>query len=495
MIVARRQAEQSASHQGVMAGIRRLWESRDELSLLNLRWSLLPSTLIFPLAVMLSDTLYRDWGTGILGLDSALFQSLLYGSAWLVAVLLPKVIVRFLPIVGALGCVLLLVPALLSAEAGTTGLILVSVFQFSAGLVAAGGFFHFCYRNDNAERWLALIAIGLYYVLTMLVGALPGAGLLFTRLVAIVLTLALVVCVYISVRSSKGDGVGQEESEGAVASASSKSLSFGRVSVLLLVALYYLISLADSWLESTVGFLQSAPYGFGMLLALVCATLVQLVLNKSVWHLWNLYLFLAVVGLLIALLSAQGSLPVVLGSLFNGMADNLGYLAVLYLLGGAASRDGSYSYFRVMCLFAFLFSAAIPLLLEQILRLMGTAAPLFALALIFACIGGYIVLSPLLQRHVFAADWMDSTGVLDIQTHGPQAAKVAAIDLMQDLGLTPRERDVLTLLLTDAAPKQIAHELKISTSTFNYHSANLYRKLGVNSRIELFTRFSTTNPN
>jgi DNA-binding CsgD family transcriptional regulator len=268
----------------------------------------------------------------------------------------------------------------------------------------------------------------------------------------------------------------------------------------VLVALYYLISLADSWLESSAGFLQTIPYGSGMLLALACAALVQLALNRSVWHLWNLYLLLAVASLLVALFASTGAGSVfgVLGSLFNGAADNLGYLAMLYLLGGAAHRDGSYRYYRVMCLFGFLFSSLVPLSLEQAFRLMGSLAPLCAIVLIFACIGVYLMLSPLLQRHVFASDWTSSLfGVSPVkyETQLAQMEEAQKTESVELEILTPRERDVLTLLLTNAAPKQIAHELKISTSTFNYHSANLYRKLGVNSRIELFTRFSTTNSN
>jgi DNA-binding CsgD family transcriptional regulator len=436
----------------------------------------LATTLLFPLAVILSDTLYRDWGTALLGMDSLLFQSLLYGLAWLVAALLPRAWVRFLPLVGSGGCVLLLVPAIFSAETGSNGLILVSAFQFMAGLAAVGGFQSFCYVGVNAERWLALLIIGLYFAVSRLIAPFAVAGIVLTRLLPVVLTVALVGCACLAARSGR-----------PLVSPRTPDSSENRpraYPVLVLVALYYFISLSDSWLESTFGFLLSVPYGSGMLIALVCAAVVQLVFNRSVWHLWNLYLFLAVVGLLVPLFTDRGSLSGIVGSLFNGMTDNLGYLAMLYLLGGAADREGSYGYYRVMCLFAFLFSSVVPFALERIFGLMGSAASTFALALVFACIGGYILLSPLLQRSVFAVDWTDA------RTQGPHAAGTVVIDPTQGLSLTAREREVFTLLLTEDAPKQIARELKISLSTFNYHSANLYRKLNVNSRVELISRYS-----
>ena len=59
------------------------------------------------------------------------------------------------------------------------------------------------------------------------------------------------------------------------------------------------------------------------------------------------------------------------------------------------------------------------------------------------------------------------------------------------LDLTPREQELLTMLLTGLAPKEIAYTLKISNNTVNFHQKNLYRKLGIQSRAELFAKYST----
>jgi DNA-binding CsgD family transcriptional regulator len=55
--------------------------------------------------------------------------------------------------------------------------------------------------------------------------------------------------------------------------------------------------------------------------------------------------------------------------------------------------------------------------------------------------------------------------------------------------LSPREKDVYTLLLTELSMKEIAHALKLSYSGVNFHTQNLYRKLGIQSRTELLVRF------
>jgi len=50
--------------------------------------------------------------------------------------------------------------------------------------------------------------------------------------------------------------------------------------------------------------------------------------------------------------------------------------------------------------------------------------------------------------------------------------------------LTPRQTEVLRLLQQGRSTKQIADELHLSTETVRNHIRNLFRALGVNSRLE-----------
>ena len=52
-------------------------------------------------------------------------------------------------------------------------------------------------------------------------------------------------------------------------------------------------------------------------------------------------------------------------------------------------------------------------------------------------------------------------------------------------GLSPREADVLRLLVAGESTTQIQDTLCIAPGTFNYHMRNIYSKLGVHSRQEL----------
>ncbi|MCL2762395.1 MAG: helix-turn-helix transcriptional regulator [Treponema sp.] len=68
-----------------------------------------------------------------------------------------------------------------------------------------------------------------------------------------------------------------------------------------------------------------------------------------------------------------------------------------------------------------------------------------------------------------------------MQNHAPEVN-------LENMGLSPREKDVCKLLLTALSLKQIAFTLKISYSGVNFHVKNIYGKLGFHSREELMVK-------
>jgi len=59
--------------------------------------------------------------------------------------------------------------------------------------------------------------------------------------------------------------------------------------------------------------------------------------------------------------------------------------------------------------------------------------------------------------------------------------------------LTPRQQELLEMLLNGIPPKEIAYNLHITYNTFLFHQKELYRKLGVHSVHELFTKYKPAN--
>lgn len=58
------------------------------------------------------------------------------------------------------------------------------------------------------------------------------------------------------------------------------------------------------------------------------------------------------------------------------------------------------------------------------------------------------------------------------------------------IGLSPREREVLPLLLENRSMQQISEQLYISLGTVKYHTHNVYQKAGVGDRTQLIDKFS-----
>jgi len=78
--------------------------------------------------------------------------------------------------------------------------------------------------------------------------------------------------------------------------------------------------------------------------------------------------------------------------------------------------------------------------------------------------------------------FLEETGIGSRQGTRPTDASDA-----EDLGLTPREREVLRLVAQGYTNKQIAAELFISAKTAGAHVSNILSKMAVERRVEAAT--------
>ena len=98
----------------------------------------------------------------------------------------------------------------------------------------------------------------------------------------------------------------------------------------------------------------------------------------------------------------------------------------------------------------------------------------------------FILMSPLLQTSVFA-EWSDDFYGVDMAGAGQ---KIEQSCMLEGLGLSPREKK-LPRCFYRANPQKIATKLEITISTANFHIKNLYKKLNIGNRSELFARFAS----
>ena len=66
--------------------------------------------------------------------------------------------------------------------------------------------------------------------------------------------------------------------------------------------------------------------------------------------------------------------------------------------------------------------------------------------------------------------------------------KTLTEDFIKDFSITKREQEIIIALLAGKSNKELAETLFVSEKTIETHLANIYRKVGVKNRLELFSR-------
>ncbi len=100
-----------------------------------------------------------------------------------------------------------------------------------------------------------------------------------------------------------------------------------------------------------------------------------------------------------------------------------------------------------------------------------------------------------LKRRWGARPYSDEeTALVQLFLDGTRAFDPSLRPLLASLGLAPREERTLELLLEGLSEKEAAAKLGVTANTLHGYAKDLYRKLDVSSRYELFSRFRAAKP-
>ena len=222
----------------------------------------------------------------------------------------------------------------------------------------------------------------------------------------------------------------------------------------------------------------------GFLVA-VCFLFVTFVwLRINVWHLWTLFFVFSTTMAILAIAAPQpgSALPL---HFFCGLA-NLGWPLSLYVLACAQRRFASYRLLKRCTVIFILLSPLTTLSSGFVQTHWPERFPVAVLIYVLAVLFLFLLSLPYSYRHLFSAVWVSEIHRSDMDL---LREKVTEADRFAGYGLTPRQREVAVLLLAAKTRRQISGELKLSESTVKMHTSDLYRKLGINSRVELFRLF------
>lgn len=83
----------------------------------------------------------------------------------------------------------------------------------------------------------------------------------------------------------------------------------------------------------------------------------------------------------------------------------------------------------------------------------------------------------------------DGVSPRNAHADGARGGSERSAQMMEQVGLSAREQEVLWHLRQGRAPKTIAKVLVVSENTVRFHIRNIYQKFGVHSRTELMELF------
>lgn len=340
----------------------------------------------------------------------------------------------------------------------------------------------FAFAANNAERMLGVaLALGGRALLNFLDALFPDDGFwddaIFLYIYPLLTLVGLAVCLLLF---RENDMESKEESTPQ----DSKGLYWALAIFIAFFALDRLLPYMGSN-ESTP--LSASIGGIGKVVALSLFLVCMLLFKKGIWHSWNLFLVITIITAGLAVFAQNPAVDTTL-HLFKGIFLT-GWVAVLYLLACAQRRFASLKLLK-QCTVIFVVISPLTMLADQVaLLFIPEYMALFSLGYVLVITIVFLLASPYIYKYLFSAIWISEMQKSDMTL---LREKVEEADRFAGYGLTPREKEVTVLLLSANTMRMIAGELKISQSTVNMHTANLYRKLDINSKAELFMKFGVT---
>ncbi len=207
-------------------------------------------------------------------------------------------------------------------------------------------------------------------------------------------------------------------------------------------------------------------------------------LKLNVWHLWNVcFVFCIVMAVITAF--GENSVSMNFRYLFSGLSV-IGWPLCIYMLVCAQRRFASYKLLK-KCTVIFVLVSPVCNFSDDIFEdYFPSLVPKATLVAVLTVVTALLIFSPFSFKYLFSTDWILQISKRDMEII---KEKVEQADRFGKYNLTPRQKEIAILLLAAKTRRQIAGELGVSESTVKNHVSELYKKLGINSRVEMFSIF------
>ena len=471
-----------------MKHVRRLWQTRDELSFRTIRFSKWNVIFLFANAAIGYDLRPVETSESIVAFGLFTVVSIGFGLGILLYFFLQS---SHILLVGRIGAVMIMSALIMQALVPPSMMQeFVAIYAFGAGLSTGFAIYMFFFFMNSTERFLNVIIVQLYFaVLISIFWENDDVDKFLSDVVVYIAAAFFVLCLFVTKpgivpkrQTPKERGCDSDE----------HCCPIGKKGIGVLVYIFIIFTIVDSINKYIVykdTLVDYSVYGYGALISIIIAVLIRLIFGKSVLYMWKVFLIGSLLSM--ALLAIDGVMNLSVGSLMFGIAHSLGYISIYFLIGGSAQMTGCLRMFRWFCFVLFFLSFLLDPAIENIFVRINEKNNMVALILMVIIVCLTFSMYSLLYRRIFETDWIKK---LSFIRRKPSKAQIQEMidesDKAEGLGLTPRERQIFILMLTEMSVKEIMIELEISKGTFNFHTANLYRKLEIQSRTELLVKFN-----
>ncbi len=467
----------------LISSLHNLWSAQEMLAIRNIRKGYLQYFFAFPLAMIfinIQDFILVD-SIGVFGLPHTTITFLAFALGAIVMFAFSNerniaAISKVSAIITAAG----FLPWIFLPH-GYLSLVCDVIFMAGVGGCVSSSSFSFVFMLNNAERFFGSTLMLLFIDLVELSAEYILIPTIVQKIFALVMIASICVCMYLS-KSKDYHGTGNK---------AIKKFDPSIWLVLFIFFSYFAIRITGFYAPAFQHPFGARLWGLLAFALILFCVILQVVFKRSIWMLCNVFFIATIMGHLMWYIKLPAA-----AYLFSELKE-VGFLITFYLIGCVTNK---FCDFRMHKRLILLCMALIGILYVGIdvlhMTMLTQSIAVITAAVLFAA---FLMLSPAFSQHLFFADWskefrqINMAAIVDstLQINPADPNRTPSLD---DTNLSPREKQVVLLLLQGMTLRQVAPELGLTPSTVSTYSKAIYKKLGINSRAELFLLFGRPLP-
>jgi len=461
-----------------VSSVRNLWSAQEMLVFRSIRKrGFLQYFFAFPLAMVFINVqdFILDDGMGVFGLSHTTSTFLAFGLGAIIMFSLSNeksisAISKISALITASGFI-----PWFFLPGGYPAFVCDMIFMAGVGGCVSSSSFSFVFMLNNAERFFGSALMILFIDLVELTAEYASVPPLIRKIFALVMVAALCSCMFFA-KKKDYQGTGKKET---------KKFDPSIWLVLFLLFSYFAIRITGFYAFSFQHPADGWMWGMLAFALIFCCIVLEMVFKRSIWTLCNVFFIASILSHLMWYIKIPEA-----AYLFSELKE-VGLLVSFYLIGCVTNKFCDFrmhKYLVLLCMgmISLLYVGMDILHMQMMTQTVAviTAATLFLL---------FLLLSPAFSQHLFFARWSEEFRQINMVSFagetGANGAENEYASSLDDTNLSPREKQVVLLLLQGMTLRQVAPELGLTVSTVSTYNKAIYKKLGINSRAELFILF------